>query len=121
MNQIRQTVSVRSKFVSMSESDHRTLEKMQTASAQAIKIFEEPNKFARISETAFRKFNLPCYASWLPLTLYHYVISQTVSAESEATFKELKINESIYVNTELKRTRTNSNCMSSFQFVPVRC
>ncbi len=48
-------------------------------------------------------------------------ILQTVSGKSEATFKELKINESIYVNNELKRTRTNSNCMSSFQFVPVRC
>ncbi len=47
--------------------------------------------------------------------------SQTVSAKSETKFKELKINESRYVNNELKRTRTNSNCVSSFQFVPVRC
>ena len=47
--------------------------------------------------------------------------SQIVSAKSEAKSKEPKINESIYVNTELKRTQTNSNCMSSFQFVKVRC
>jgi len=47
--------------------------------------------------------------------------SQTVSAKSETKFRETKINESRYVNNELKRTRTNSNCMSSFQFVPFRC
>ncbi|HEY9245325.1 MAG TPA: hypothetical protein VIO11_00615 [Candidatus Methanoperedens sp.] len=48
---------------------------MQTASAQIIKI---------------------------PLTLYHYAISQTVSAESEATFKELKIN---YLQNRTRMTR----------------
>ncbi len=47
--------------------------------------------------------------------------SQTLSAKSETKSKELKINNDKYVNNELKRTRTNSNCMSSFQFVPVRC
>jgi hypothetical protein len=47
--------------------------------------------------------------------------SQTVSAKYETKSKELKINNDKYVSTELKRTRTNSNCMSSFQFVPVRC
>lgn len=47
--------------------------------------------------------------------------SQIVSAKSEAKSKEPMINKNIYVNNELKRTRTNSNCMSSFQFVPVRC
>ncbi|CAG0964333.1 hypothetical protein METP3_01042 [Methanosarcinales archaeon] len=72
MNQILQTVSGKSKFVS--KSNIQTLEKVQTASAQTGKIFEEP-----------------------------------------------MINKNIYVNNELKRTRTNSNCMSSFQFVPVRC
>jgi len=35
--------------------------------------------------------------------------------------KKQKINKSIYVNNELKRKRMNSNCVSSFQFVPVRC
>ncbi len=35
--------------------------------------------------------------------------------------KKSKINKSKYVNNELKRKRTNSNCMSSFQFVSVRC
>jgi hypothetical protein len=35
--------------------------------------------------------------------------------------KKPKINKSIYVNNELKRKRTNSNCVSSFHFVPVRC
>ena len=45
-------------------------------------------------------------------------IRQTVSGKSKFVSK---INQSIYVNNELKRTRTNSNCMSSFQFVPVRC
>ncbi|TRZ88874.1 MAG: hypothetical protein D4R88_06790 [Methanosarcinales archaeon] len=74
MIQICQTLSGKSKFVSMSKSNIQTLEIVQTASAQ-----------------------------------------------SEATFQEPKINQSIYVNNELKRTRTNSNCMSSFQFVPVRC
>ena len=72
MNQIRQTVSVKSKFVS--KSNIQTLEKVQTA-----------------------------------------------SAKSDTKFNEPKINESIYVNNELKRTRTNSNWLSSFQFVPVRC
>ena len=48
--------------------------------------------------------------------------SQIVSAKSEAKYsKEPMINKNIYVNNELKRTRTNSNCMSSFQFVPVSC
>ena len=72
MSKIRQTVSGKSKFVS--KSNIQTLEKVQTASAQTGKIFEEP-----------------------------------------------MINKNIYVNNELKRTRTNSNWLSSFQFVPVRC
>lgn len=45
-------------------------------------------------------------------------IRQTLSGKSKFVSK---INQSIYVNNELKRTRTNSNCMSSFQFVAVRC
>jgi len=45
-------------------------------------------------------------------------ICQTLSVKSK--FVSM-INQSIYVNNELKRTRTNSNCMSSFQFVPVHC
>lgn len=104
-----------------SKSNIQILEKVQTASAQTGKMFEEPNKFAQKSETASRKFNRPYYASWLPLSWYHYTISQTVSAISETKFKKPKINKSIYLNNELKRTLTNSNCMSSFQFVPVRC
>lgn len=59
MSKIRQTVSGKSKFVS--KSNIQTLEKVQTASAQTGKIFEEP-----------------------------------------------MINKNIYVNNELKRTRTNS-------------
>ncbi len=102
MNQICQTVSGESKFASMSDLYNKDLEKMQTASAQTIKIFEEPIKFTRISETASRKFKLPYYASWLPLTLYHYSISQMVSAESEATFKELKMN---YLRNRTRMTR----------------
>jgi len=31
------------------------------------------------------------------------------------------MNPELEINNELKRTRTNSYCMSSFQFVPVRC
>ncbi len=95
MIRICQTASIESKFVFMRESDHQK------------------------SETVPRKFNRPFCISWILLALYHYAISQIVSAESEAIFKELKINYSIYVNNELKRTRTN---LSSFQFVPpVRC
>ncbi|MDP3103871.1 MAG: hypothetical protein Q8M95_04610 [Candidatus Methanoperedens sp.] len=41
MSQIRQTVSGKSKFVSVSRSNIQTLEKVQTASAQTGKIFEE--------------------------------------------------------------------------------
>jgi hypothetical protein len=47
--------------------------------------------------------------------------SQTASVKSETKFRKTKISGRRYVNNELKRTRTNSNCMSSFQFVPVRC
>jgi len=35
--------------------------------------------------------------------------------------KKPKINKSICINNELKRKRTNSNCVSSFQFLPVCC
>jgi hypothetical protein len=46
----------------------------------------ESKKIVKKSTTASRKFNPLHYASWLPLSWYHYVISQTVSAKSEKNF-----------------------------------
>ncbi|MBU4340835.1 MAG: hypothetical protein KKD46_07970 [Euryarchaeota archaeon] len=108
MSQIRQTVSGKSKFVSVSKSNIQILEKVQTASAQTGKIFEEPNKFAQKSETASRKFNLLYYASWLPLSWYQYPISQTVSAKSELRFKETQKRAKLKNNSPQRTQRAQS-------------
>jgi hypothetical protein len=54
--QIRQTVSIKSKFESGGKEYSRTLEKSQMLSAKSKKIFKEMQKIARKSETAPRKF-----------------------------------------------------------------
>ncbi|MBU4140176.1 MAG: hypothetical protein KJ729_09650 [Euryarchaeota archaeon] len=66
------------------------------------------SKFPQKSETASRKFYLAYYASWLPLSWYHYTISQTVSAKSELRFKEPQKRAELKNNAPQRTQRAQS-------------